>query len=648
MPQEYLTNTPLDTAIELYLERLRAEGVQPAGETINVRAALGRKTAAAIYAKRSVPHYLACAMDGIAVSAETTFGASETAPFDFDKASCHMVDTGDSLPQGSDAVVMIEDVIDLGDKLRLIAPAVPWQHVRQIGEDFCAGDMLACSGTILTPSLLGVLVAGAVLTVPVVRRPLVTLIPTGDEIVPPTAELKAGSIPEFNTTVYGSFLEADGVRVSVTPIVPDDPKKLREALSEAIERSDLVLLLAGSSAGRDDLSAATIRSLGEVVLHGLAIRPGKPAVLGICKKKPVIGLPGYPVSGLVILEEVVRPLLSKLYGLDIPARPVVQARLTRRLLSSLKYLEFIRVRLTRSRGQLIAAPLDRGAGKLTSYAFADGLLTIPRDSEGLEEGAPVDIRLLRPLSQIENALSVIGSHDPLIDEMADLLFLSAGPALTLSSVHVGSMGGVLAIRRHEAQIGGIHLLDEASGEYNVAVVKRYFAGGEAILIEGVRRRQGLLVQRGNPLQIRDLSDIAERGLRYVNRQKGAGTRLLLDHLLAQSGIASERISGYTREEYTHTGVAAQIAAGTADAGMGILSAARIAGLGFLPLAEESYDFLIDANAWEMPGVQRFIAVLQSKAFRHRLEQMGGYRLEQPGRVIWPGDAETEEKTVDKI
>lgn len=633
MPQEYLTNTPLEEAVERYLNHLLAAGIQPSSEIINVRAGLGRKTAHAIYAVRSVPHYLACAMDGIAVRAEWTFGASETAPIDLEKGTCRLVDTGDSLPAEMDAVIMIEDVIDLENQIRLIAPAVPWQHVRQIGEDFCAGDMLACSGTILTPALLGALVAGGVMTVPVVRRPLVTLIPTGDEIVAPAGILEPGCIPEFNTTVYGSYLESDGVEVSVMPIIPDVPEKLRDALSEAIDQSDIVLLLAGSSAGRDDLSASTIRLLGEVVLHGIAIRPGKPAVLGLCRQKPVIGLPGYPVSGLVVLEEVVRPLLKKIYDVDIPERPVVQARLTRRLVSSLKYREFIRVRLTRSHGQLIAAPLDRGAGILTSYARADGLLTIPRDSEGFEEGSLVDIRLLRPLSQVENALSVIGSHDPLLDEVADLIYKSGDPAVSLSSVHAGSMGGILAIRRHEAQIAGIHLLDETSGAYNIAYVKRYFPRGEAMLVEGVRRQQGLLVMPGNPLKIRDLSDIADRGLRFVNRQKGAGTRLLLDHQLAMSGISPDRISGYTREEYTHTGVAAQIASGTADAGMGILSAARIAALDFLPVAEECYDFLIDTSAWESPKVQRFIGVLQSDAFRQRLARLGGYRLELPGRVI---------------
>ena len=636
MPQEYLTNTPLEVAVARYLERLRAAGAAPAVETVPVREARGRRLAAAVYAQRSVPHYLASAMDGIAVRAAWTFGASETAPVTLGRAQFQPVDTGDNMPDGMDAVVMIEDVIDDGEQVRLIAPAAPWQHVRQIGEDFCAGDMLACGGTLLTPALMGALVAGGVGRVAVLCRPLITLIPTGDEIVPPSDEPVPGRIPEFNTTVYGAFLEADGARIQITPIIPDNPDQLHAALAAAVSGSDLVLLLAGSSAGRDDLSARTIAALGEVVLHGIAIRPGKPAILGICQGKPVVGLPGYPVSGLVVLEAVVRPILRALYRLDIPERPAVSARLSRRLVSSLKYQEYIRVRLARSGGQLSGAPLDRGAGILTSYARADGMLVIPRDSEGFAEGAQVTIQLMRPLAQIDAALSVIGSHDPLLDELADLLDLEGGAGeapVTLSSVHVGSMGGILAIRRGEAQIAGIHLLDETTGVYNESFVRRYFPQGGALLVEGVRRQQGLLVQSGNPLKIRTLADVAARGLRYVNRQKGAGTRLLLDHQLRQAGIVPEQLSGYTREEYTHTGVAAQIAAGTADAGLGILSAARMAGLDFVPVAEESYDFLIAADAWHLPAVRRFIATLQSTAFRARLAHLGGYRLEHPGSVI---------------
>ena len=633
MPQEYLTNTPLEDALQAFMKHLDMMGTERLAESISVRDAMNRITASAIYARRSVPHYLASAMDGVALLAAVTYGASETAPVDLNRDACTMVDTGDSMPDGTDAVVMIEDIIDLGDRIRLIAPAVPWQHVRQIGEDFCAGDMLACSGTLLTPALLGALVAGGVRDVPVLPKPRITLIPTGDEIVSPEDEPAAGLIPEFNTTIYRSFLENDGAIVHVTPIIPDDPVKLQAVLSEAIDQSDLVLLMAGSSAGRDDLSKTIIQSLGEVVFHGLAIRPGKPAILAVCRQKPVIGLPGYPVSGLVVLEEVVRPILRKRFGMDIPHCPVVEARLTRRLVSSLKYQEYIRVRLTFSHGQLVASPLDRGAGVLTSYARADGMLVVSRDREGFEEGASVPVRLMRPLSQIENALSVIGSHDPLLDEMADLLFRSGGQTILLSSVHAGSMGGILAVRRHEAQVAGIHLLDEANGLYNQAFVRRYFPAGGVFLIEGVRRQQGLLVQAGNPMHIQDLTDIVNRQLRYVNRQKGAGTRLLLDHQLKLAGLTPEQLSGYSREEYTHTGVAAQIAAGTADAGMGILSAARIAQLDFIPVAEECYDFLIDGDAWDQAAVHRLIEVLQSDAFRQRLELMGGYRLEQPGRII---------------
>jgi len=377
----------------------------------------------------------------------------------------------------------------------------------------------------------------------------------------------------------------------------------------------------------------------------------------------VFGRRGYPVSGLVALKATARRLRRQIYRLDTPERPTVTARLTRRIVSSLKYQEYIRVRLTESRDRLVASPLDRGAGILTSYARADGLLVIPRDSEGLDEGAEVAVQLMRPLAGIGQAISVIGSHDPLLDELADLLdsqvadeigtAASANGAttsadngmtganggdsgrVTLSSIHVGSMGGLLAIRRGEAQIAGIHLLDEATGIYNEPFVRRYFPQGGVSRVEGVRRMQGLMVQPGNPLSISGLADIADRGLRYVNRQKGAGTRLLLDYQLRLAGIAPDRLSGYTREEYTHTGVAAQIAAGSADAGLGILAAARIAGLDFLPVAEECYDFLIAADAVNRPGVRRFLALLESPAFRARLERLGGYRLEQPGRVILP-------------
>lgn len=635
MTHQYLTNIPLEEALARYLQELAASGLVCPSETIPTVQAAGRMTAEAIYARSSVPHYLACAMDGIAVIARQTFGASETTPVTLAPEAYVVVDTGDPLPDGCDAVIMVEEVISQDGQVRLHAPAAPWQHVRQIGEDFCAGDMLLPRWSILTPAALGALLAGSVPAVTVLRQPRICLVPTGDEIVPADQIPGPGEIPDFNSTIFASQLQAWGAAVSVTPIVADQPDRLRAVLETACRDCDLALVMAGSSAGRGDYSASVIASLGRVVQHGLAIRPGKPAILGLCGSVPVIGLPGYPVSGLIVLEEIVRPVLTCFFGLDIPERPHVEARLTRRILSSLKYQEYVRVRLGRVGEQLAASPLDRGAGLVTSYVKADGLLVIPQDSEGLEAGAAITVRLMRPLDRIVAALCVIGSHDPLLDECADLFRRQFGPTADISSTHAGSMGGIMALRRGEAHLAGIHLLDVASGRYNVDTVERYFPQGGVILVEGVFRRQGLLVQPGNPLAIRDLADIAARGLRYVNRQGGAGTRLLLDYLLQSAGIPAADLSGYTREEFTHTAVAAQIASGSADAGLGILAAARMFGLDFLAVAEEQYDFLILASAWETPAVQHFLAILRSENLRSRLDQLGGYRLVSPGRIIWP-------------
>lgn len=632
MEQTYLKNTPLQEALLAYLPVFDSQ-TTPAVEQVPVTQAAGRITAEAIYARLNVPHYLACAMDGIAVLASDTFGASDLDPVALADGQYVMVDTGDPLPDGCNAVVMVEELIRRDDHVLLSTPATPWQHIRQIGEDFSAGDMLLPSYSSLTPGALGMLVAGGVLTVPVLRRPTVTLIPTGDEIVAPESVLLPGQIAEFNSTLFGSLLTSWGAVVETTAIIPDRLDALQHAVQVAADRSDLVLVLAGSSAGRDDYTTQVISGLGDVFYHGLAIRPGKPAILGRIRSVPVIGLPGYPVSGLVVLEEIVAPLLRRMFRLDIPVRPTVTAHLSRRLLSSLKYQEYIRVRLSLVNGRYAAIPLERGAGLVSSFLKADGWLVVPQDCEGYEAGDTVEIQLLRPLGAIAGTLSVIGSHDPLLDECMDLLAREMDHTIQLKSSHAGSFGGLLALRRGEAHLAGIHLLDEASGDYNRAAVAKNFQPGEIILVEGVYRQQGLMVAAGNPLQLSGLADLARPGIRYVNRQKGAGTRLLLDYQLRQLGLAPDQIDGYTREELTHTAVAAQIKGGSADAGLGILAAARIFGLAFIPVAEERYDFLVLASAYETPAVQRFLSILRSAAFRDRLERLGGYRIDQIGRVL---------------
>ena len=632
MAFQYLTNIPLEQARSAYREALRRQGFGPAAETVPVRDACGRVTAGPVYARICAPHYPASAMDGIALAAKSTFGASETTPVTLTEGEFTVVDTGDPIPEGCDAVVMIEDVIRQEDgTVRLYAPAAPWQHIRQIGEDVCAGEMILPSHTAISPAAIGAMLAAGVLEAEVLCRPVVGIIPTGDEIVPPTARPEPGDIVEFNSSIFSAMLAQWGAEARTYPIVPDEKEAILAAVRTALGQCDAVLLNAGASAGREDYSAAVIREVGEVLYHGVAMKPGKPAILGYQGKKPILGVPGYPVSGILVLTELFRPLLEDWYHTGPREEPRQEAVLSRAVVSGLKYQEFVRVRLGKVGGRLTASPLSRGSGVVSSFMKADGIMEIPQGVEGYEAGSAVQVRLLRPAAELENTLVAIGSHDPLLDEAADLLHL-ADPSLRMCSTHVGSMGGIMAVRRGEAHAAGVHLLDEGDGSYNTSFIRRYFPRGGVRLVECVGRTQGLMLPAGNPQGIRGLEDLSRAGLRYVNRQKGSGTRILMDYLCRRSGLETAEIYGYDREEFTHTSVAAQIAAGTADAGMGICSAARLYGLDFLPVCMEQYDLLIPDSAFDTPMVQRLLEVLGSRAFRERLEKLGGYQVERPGRV----------------
>ena len=634
---EYLSNTPLNEALRTYLAFLNERGLASRTETVPVADALGRISARAVYARLSSPHYTACAMDGIALNAKQTFGATETTPVHLREGEFVRVDTGDPLPDGADAVIMIEDCVEGDDGVTLYASAAPWQHVRQIGEDIAAGDMILASYCLVEPAVIGAMLAGGVGSLEVVACPRVAILPTGDEIVPPSDHPQPGEVMEFNSAIFCAMLRQWGAEPVVYPIVPDDPKKIRAALEKAAAESDLVLVGAGTSAGRDDGTTACIRALGEVCIHGVGIRPGKPVVLGAIGAKPVIGVPGYPVSGILVLEELVRPVIDRLLMREREAGETVCVRMGRKMTSSLKYREFVRATLGYNEaGELSAVPLGAGAGVVTSFTKADCLLDVPQNCEGYEAGERAFARLLKPVDRITRTVRILGSHDPLIDEAADELRRQDIRAY-VSSAHVGSMGAILAIRRGEGQLGGVHLLDEADGSYNVSYVERYFPSGGVALVECVKRSQGLMVAAGNPLGVSGVTDLAKPGLRYVNRQKGAGTRVLLDYLLGQAGISPKSITGYEREEPTHTAVAAQIAAGSADCGLGILSAARMYGLGFVPICEETYDLLVSLKAMETPQVRAFLRVLSSDSFLKRLDALGGYTCDKPGRIrkIWP-------------
>lgn len=624
MKYEYLTNEDLDIAVESYIAALKAEGLEPVAETVPVFEASGRVTAEAIYAHICAPHYNASAMDGIALMANVTFGATETTPVRLDSSKFIQVDTGDPMPDGTDAVVMIEDVVRDGEDVLLYGAATPWQHVRQVGEDVCAGDMILPSYTVITPAALGAMLAGGVMEVSVVKPPVVGIIPTGDEIVAPCTDPKPGDIIEFNSTIFSGILSSWGAVPKTYPIVKDIKEDIIATMKKAVSECDAVIINAGSSAGRDDYSSLAVSTVGTMLYHGIAIKPGKPAILGYAGKKPILGVPGYPVSGIIVLDQIMRPVIEVMTGRNLHLQQEVEATLGRVMTSPLKYREFVRVRLgIDDKGGYIATPLSRGAGVVTSFVKADGIIDVPQDCEGYEAGDKVRVTLLRPIQDLDNTLTIIGSHDPLIDEVADIL-KRQDPDSVVSSSHVGSMGAIMAVKRGEAQMGAIHLLDEETGGYNDSYVSKYFKDGGVKLEKGVKRVQGLMVAKGNPKGIKGFTDVAREDISYVNRQKGAGTRILCDYLIKKNGMSASDIYGYEREEFTHTSVAAQIASGTADAGLGIYSAAKTYDLDFIPICNEEYDLLIDENAYETDKIKDFLKVLHSDELKERLKKLGGY------------------------
>ena len=632
MPVKYQTDITLEDAKKEYLEKLIQNGMAPKIETISVAKAAGRTTASPVYAVVNAPHYSASAMDGVALAAKLTLGATKTMPVILSLNQYFSVDTGDPLPEGCDAVVMSENVAMSDDgSIAVFVAAEPWQHIRRIGEDICAHEMILPSFSKVTPYAIGAMIAGGVMELDVIKKPVVGFIPTGNELVPPALRANGSDVFEFNSAVFSAMLQEWGALPVSYPIVGDSAEKIHEALEIALLECDAVLLGVGSVSGSENYGAAAILRSGSVMHHGLSIKPGKSAILGLRGEKPIVGVPGYPVSGIIVVEQLVRPIVDFLNKAASEPYKYVDAVLSKTVASSEEHLEFIRVRMGYVKGRLIAAPLSRGSGIVTSFMKADGIVEVPQGIESYASGKKVSIRLLRSEADLRRSLVAIGSHDPMLDELSELMRRKFGD-VSLISAHVGSMGGLLAVRRSEAHLAGTHLLDEKTGFYNSSFITKHFPKGGVRLVECVNRKQGFMLQKGNPLGVLDLSEITRDGIRYVNRQKGSGTRILLDYLCSKSGIDPSMIHGFSHEEFTHTSVAAIIASGAADVGLGIHSAAMLYGLDFLPVCDEQYDLLIPDHAWDIPLMQQLMEVLRSDEFRHRLEFMGGYEVGNPGAV----------------
>jgi putative molybdopterin biosynthesis protein len=595
--------------------------------------AVGFVLAEPVWATRSSPPFDAAAMDGIAVRAADTLGAGETAPLRLAAEAYEVVDTGDPMPRDRDAVVMRENVAEVEEgAVELRAAAAPWQHVRSIGEDVSAGELLLPTGHRLRP--VDVAAAGAAGTTEVIvrRRPLVTVIPTGDEIRPLGAELRPGDLPDTNSLMLAAQAEEAGCEALRLAVVPDDPRQIATALREAAPASDLVILIAGSSAGRDDYTAAVVAEEGALAVHGVAVRPGHPVVLGAAHETPVMGAPGYPVSAALTFDIFARPLLAALEGAPAPGWPLARARLTRKLASPMGMDDWIRVRLGRVGGELVTTPLPRGAGVLTSLVRADALLVVPAALEGHHAGDEVEVRLLRALEEIERTIVATGSHDLILDLAASAL-RARDNRVTLASSNVGSLGGLTALRDGLCHLAGSHLLDPASGEYTLPYLERLLPGRDLAVVRLAHREQGLIVAAGNPLGLTGIEDLAGGGVRYVNRQRGAGTRVLLDHELARRSLDSAGVLGYEREEPTHLAVAAAVAADRADAGLGVLAAARAFDLGFVPVAREPYDLVLERELVESELLAPLWSLLESADFRSQVDALGGYDTAEMGRRI---------------
>ena len=635
----YIHDRPAAEAFAAWEEACAAAGCPERLETIRLPLdqAVGRVTAEPVWARSSSPPFDAAAMDGIAVRASETVGAGETAPVLLAAGAFEIVDTGDPIPGDFDAVVMREDVHEVDGGVELRAAAAPYPHGRSIGEDVSAAELLLPAGHRLRPVDVAAAGAAGATGLVVRRRPVVTVIPTGDELRPIGSELAEGELPDTNSVMLAAQAEEAGCEAHRFEIAPDVPEQIVAAVRAAAARSDLVIVIAGSSAGRDDHTAAVVAEAGTLAVHGVAVRPGHPVVLGVVNGEgetgtPVLGAPGYPVSAALTFDIFAAPLLARLEGAPPPEGPVARARLARKLASTMGMDDWVRVRLGRVGGQLVATPLPRGAGVLTSLVRADGLLVVPAKLEGHHAGEDVTVRLLRGVGEIERTIVVTGSHDLVLDLAASTL-RDRDPSVTLASSNVGSLGGLTALRDGLCHLAGSHLLDPETGEYTLPYLEKLLPGREVAVVRLVHRDQGLIVAPGNPTGVTRIEDVAERHLRYVNRQRGAGTRMLLDHRLVQHGIEPGAIEGYRREEHTHLAVAAAVAAGRADCGLGVLAAARAFGLDFVPVAKEPYDLVLLKDTLDEELLAPLFELLESEDFRDAVTALGGYDTAEMGRRV---------------
>lgn len=630
----------LGSALKILLDSFKEKVSCPLSEEIiPVKEALNRVTAEPVFAKLSSPYFHSSAMDGYAVKSKSTFSATEKDPVRLKIGEeAIWIETGDPLPEGFDAVIPIEEVNVKEGYIEIYKAYPPYHDVRPVGEDIVATELIIPENHFIREVDIGAMLASGILRVKVRKKPLIGIIPTGSELIEPEkiekGFLKPPALIEYNSSVLGNLIKTDGGEPKIYPVAEDEEKSIEERIFKACEECDLILLNAGAGYGKEDFTYKVISKLGEVIINGVAIKPGKPFIAGFIKNKPILGIPGYPVSAFICYNLFVKPLIELFLGVKLRKEEKIQAILSRQIFSTIGVDEFIRVKVGKVGDNYIVSPVSRGAGLLMSVVRADGYIVVPSDSEGYSQGKLVDVVLWKTKEEIDNTIVCIGSHDNTLDVIYNYL-RKKYPHISLSSAHVGSMGGLIAIKKGEAHIAGTHLLDEKEGEYNIPFVKKILPEKKVILINLVYRIQGLIVRKGNPKNIKNFEDLKREDVIFINRQAGSGTRLLLDKHLRELGINPSEIKGYENEEYTHMGVAQAVASGRADVGLGIMASAKALDLDFIPVTEERYDLLIAKEFLDLEIIQALLDIIKNdKEFRNAVLSLGGYNIRDMGEVIY--------------
>jgi len=622
-------------------------------EEIPLLEAYGRILAEDIYAKIDVPPFDRAVMDGFAVKAEDTFDAMEDNPVrlkligcvsagempavEVEKGTAVEISTGAVVPKGANAVVMVEHTTTKNGYVYVYKPVAPMQNIASAGSDIMAGELLVRKGTVITAREIGLLSAVGVDKVKVFKKPKVAVISTGNEIVEIGKELEAGKIYDINLyTLSAKVLECGCIPIPLG-IAKDSYEDLKAKIEEGLKRADVVITSGGTSAGLGDMVYRVFEEFGEVIVHGVAVKPGKPTVIAVAGDKVLFGLPGYPVSALMIFEVLVAPLLREMAGLGSVKPNVVKAVLPVKVYSEIGRREFRPVALVKADG-FIAYPFTEYSGAISTLAKADGFIEIPENKVFLEEGEVVEVTLFGEFKPAD--LVIIGSHCVGIDVLLDVL--NRREPISAKVINVGSTGGILAVKRGEADIAGTHLLDE-SGEYNIPYLKRFGLSGKAVLVKGYEREQGFIVAKGNPKNIKGFEDLLRQDVTFINRNPGSGTRILLDmklkELAEKLGLSFEevkaKIRGYEVEAKTHTSVAVAVLMGKADVGLGIKTVADYYGLDFIPVRPEEYDFVIRKDRLEKREVRMFLDALKSDEFKQEVEKrLPGIRItDRTGEII---------------